>query len=271
MTIPWSSLYCPSSDTGAIVVALRESLSALGYELYNPFGMMPGKAYHQSVKLFAAPPRQNWVRVLGTFDERQFAHLSRSGLCLYVTLDAAPITVYKDGERVETESALAAYVRDGRSADDLRRILAGEIVEIHEIPKSSSGGLPMNALPDDVRAMATQVDPKQAQKLFSRLSGDVLKKVSKDSAQLEGARALVSGGGEPDWNSAAGQQIRALMACLNVPDDWRDPDFTALRDAYPLYERRKRNPDARLYPGDDATMASVPNALDYVPVYGGIL
>ncbi len=59
------------------------------------------------------------------------------------------------------------------------------------------------------------------------------------------------------------------MACLNIPTNWREPDFGALRDAYQLHLRQQRKPGARLYPGDEAVMAQVANALDYVPVYGG--
>jgi hypothetical protein len=43
----------------------------------------------------------------------------------------------------------------------------------------------------------------------------------------------------------------------------------ALRDSYQLHARRQRKPDARLYPGDEEAMTRVPDALDYIPVYGG--
>jgi hypothetical protein len=274
MTTPWSSLYCPSDDPEAVTRALRESLSGLGYELYNPFGLMPGKAYRQSVKLFAAPAAGGWVRVVGTLDERQFAQVSQSSLCLYITLDAsaARIAAHVDGQPADAASALSPYLRPGRSIDELRKALAGEIV-VQPVAGSDEQveGLPLAALPDDVKALAGRVNPAQAQKLFSRLSADVLKKVSGDSRQVEDARALLGGDAALDWNSPAGQQLRAFMACLTVPDKWREPDFMALRDAYPLYERLRRNPNARLYPGDDVLMAAVPDALDYSPVYGGIV
>ncbi len=79
---------------------------------------------------------------------------------------------------------------------------------------------------------------------------------------------MISGNG-PNWNSPGGRRLHALMRCLTVPDHWREPDFGVLRDAYQLHSRQQRKPDARLYPGDDATMNRVPDALDYVPVYGG--
>ena len=34
------------------------------------------------------------------------------------------------------------------------------------------------------------------------------------------------------------------MRCLSTPDQWRDPTYDTLRDAYQLYRRRQRKPDA---------------------------
>ena len=34
------------------------------------------------------------------------------------------------------------------------------------------------------------------------------------------------------------------MGCLTVPNDWREPDFTTLRDAHQLHLRRQRRPNA---------------------------
>ncbi len=105
--------------------------------------------------------------------------------------------------------------------------------------------------------------------MFARMSGDFIKKITKVEGQADAARDLISGGDKPDWNSTGGVRIRAVMNCLTVGDNWREPDFDSLRDAYPLLERRRRNPNARTYPGDDAVMAKVPDALTYTPVYGG--
>ena len=58
------------------------------------------------------------------------------------------------------------------------------------------------------------------------------------------------------------------MDCLRIPN-WRDPDFVTLRDAYALHERRRRSPKATLYPGDAETLAAVPDALAYTPIYAG--
>jgi len=117
--------------------------------------------------------------------------------------------------------------------------------------------------------MAGKVNSNQAQKMFNRLSGDLIKKVSPGNGQADAARTLINNSDTLDWNSSGGVRIRAVMNCLTLPENWREPDFDSLRDAYPLYERRRRNPNARTYPGDESVMAKVADALLYTPVYGG--
>jgi len=262
----WNSLYCRSDDAGAVVEKLRETLTNLGYTLYNPFGALPGKAYPQSVRLFVGLPVNGWVRVIGEPDVRQLPMLSQSSLCLYCVLDgaAAHIEVYVDGQPADLLSGLISFLRPGRTLDDLTRALQVR----SDASISHNAKFPLAALPDDVQSMAGGVNPAQAQKMFQRLSGNLMKKVVRDPSQADAARALVTGS-TVDWNSAGGQSIRALLDCLM--ESSVEPDFTALRDAYQLHERKRRSPNARLYPGDAEAMAKVPDALDYIPVYGGML
>jgi hypothetical protein len=109
--------------------------------------------------------------------------------------------------------------------------------------------------------MAGRLDPRQAESLFTRISGAVAQKGGADPA----ARELLR---QPDWNSAGGRKIIALMDCLGIAG-WRAPDFVTLRDAYALHVRRQRSPNAKLYPGDAEALAAVPDALDYTPIYAG--
>ena len=151
-----------------------------------------------------------------------------------------------------------------RRPDQLQHTLTAEALPA--VAETDSGGVFAN-LPDDIQALADDVDQAQAQKMFDRLSGDLMKKVGGTQA-TEAAHDLI-GGSAPDWNSLGGRRLHAVMRCLTTPDQWRDPTFTTLRDAYQLHRRRQRKPDARLYPGDEDIMQRVPNALDYQPVYAG--
>lgn len=263
MTTSWDSLFLPSVEQDAIAATLRQSLEDFGYTLYDPFGLLPGRSYARSVRLFVAPPAGGWVRVIGTPDPRLLMPLSASGLCMYLALtdSKALIEVYARGDARQPDRELLPYLRAGLSADDLRRALHDEL----PATTADHGGLMAN-LPDDVQALAGQVDAGKAQKMFDRLSSGLLRKAGSDAEQTAAAQAMLC---PPDWGSPGGQRILAVVDCLTFPASWRAPDFVTLRDAYQLYARRRRKPDARLYPGDEDTMAAVPNALDYIPVYGG--
>lgn len=265
----WSSLYCRCDDSSAVAQSLRDSLMAAGYTPVNPFGLIPGKTYPQMVRLFVAPPLDGWVRVVGLPDPMSLPPLSRLGVCVSLALagETAAIAIYAGGQAAGA-AALLPFRRAGCVVEELQRILSGNVGAHGGAPLPSQTGFPLDALPADLQSLAGQVNPAQAQKLFARLSGQMLNRAGA-GGEADAARALLANEGAPDWNSAGGQQIRALTACLNVPDNWREPDFTALRDAYQLHERRRRLPNARLYPGDAESMSRVPDALAYQVVYGG--
>lgn len=265
MTASWDSLYLPSADSDAVTAALQRALTALGYTLFDPFAPIPGPAYPRAVRLFVAPADGGWVRVVGAADARVLPALSAGRLCLSVALagDTARIATYLDGAQTDPADALRGYVRPGC---DLAAALRGDMplpVEPDATPDL------LRTLPDDVRPLADQVNMTQAKSMLDRLSGGLLKRAGADANAEVAARALAGNAG-PDWNSPGGLRVRALMSCITVPPGWREPDFSALRDAYQLHLRRQRRPDARLYPGDAEALARVPAALDYTPVYAGL-
>jgi hypothetical protein len=262
MTTSWDSLYLPSVETEAILKTLRETLVKLGYELYDPFGLIPGKSYPHTTRLFIASPEEGWTRIFGSFDVRLLPALSGVCVCLRLSLDdsQAFIETYNTGVTVEPQDVLRPYVRPGY---DLERALNGPLLLRNEEAPSI-----FDSLPDDVQSLASRVDKGHAQKMFDRLSGNLMKRVAGNESEKisSAARDLMSA---PDWNSPGGQRIRMVMECLTIPLNWREPDFATLRDAYQLHTRRRRNPNAMLYPGDAETMEKVPDALNYMPVYAG--
>lgn len=282
----WCSLYLHYGDADAdhavetLRTRLRDAISAAGYTLYNPFGLMPGKSYPDTVKTFIFPPRDGWVRVLA-------APEGCAGLTgLVSALSGAPfqtilslavdesvntadqtvalIDVYVGGVKVDTEQALSAYLRDGKNADDLHDALYRPI---KAAPPEAQPNIITQVSADmagQVGDLAGQINPKQANALVSRLSENLLGKVggSKDEANQLLNQAKFS------WDSEGGRRINAVMGCLAI-ENWRAPDFVELRDAYQLHARLKRNPNLPSYPDDAEAMALVPNALDFTPIFGG--
>jgi hypothetical protein len=125
--------------------------------------------------------------------------------------------------------------------------------------------VPLDALSDETRALAGRIDLPQAESLIGRLSAGLMKRIGGDAAA---ARDLINTD-QPEWDSADGRRICTLMDALNVPANWREPDFVTLRDAYALHARRRRRPDAPLLPGDSDAMSAVPDALAYAAIYAG--
>jgi hypothetical protein len=79
----------------------------------------------------------------------------------------------------------------------------------------------------------------------------------------------MSGPPKVDWNSAPARQLVALADALTLPVNWRTPDFDPLKEAYQVARRLERNPRASLLPDEKESLAAVPDAGAYQPVYMG--
>jgi hypothetical protein len=264
--VSWCSLFLPCDNAVSVADVLRDSLGALGYTLFNPFGTMPGLSYPQAVRLFVEPARNGWTRVIGEPDEAQLPRISQTLSCLLVMLTGtllARIEFYEGGEQQVLETALAPYLKPEITYDKLHLALTSQTSLVSS--DASDIALMRDMLPENVKAM--RVDTRQAQKMFDRLSTGLTQR-SGNTGNESAARELLRGE-KPEWNSKGGVRIRATMDCLTIPRDWQTPEFVVLRDAYQLHERKRRNPNASLYPGDAEAMEAVPDALDYTAVYAG--
>jgi len=246
--VAWYSLYVNNSDQQTVAARFRACLGQLGYVEFNAFGLMPGRVYPDAVRLFVTPPQGAWVRVIA---EKPLAFaLPAFPRVLEVALEGEAIRVFVEGALTDTVAALADFPCSERALTAPFAASASDSV----------GGIPLDALPDDVRQMASGIDPQQAGKLFNRLSASVLGKVGGAAGDAQDLLKTT------DWNTPNGQRIRRVLACLQLDSA---PDFVTLRDAYALHERRRRNPKANLYPGDAEALQAVPNALDFIPLYAG--
>lgn len=242
----------------------------MGYTAYDPFGLIPGKSYPYTVRLFVAPAINGWVRVLSDQPILPELIAQTGGICLSVALknDDSIIHVYENGVLLDDPvAALEPYLRPGQPVTEIRRALTEATFTVLPPAEQPMAVLPIDALPADVQNMAKNLNPADIEKLSGKMLGNLF---GKGGAQddVNAAQALMAQQGI-NWNSAGGQRINLLMGLLTVPKNWREPDFVKLRDAYSLHKRRERKPDARLYPGDAETMQAVPDALAYTPIYAG--
>ena len=255
----WNSLFLINPDTEAVANRLRDLLTEHHYTLYNPFGIMPTKPYKQTVRLFVAPVRDGWGRVVGEPDAALLPELSQAWPLIWLSLSGQDVGIqtFVDGHAVDADHF------PGVDAGRLARALHDAELEIVAKPSST---LPLGALPPDVRAMAIKVDPKRANKMFEHLSSTLLKRAGGEAAA---ARMLIEPPDAPDWDGVAGARLRGVAQAFGLPDDWQSPDFVSVRDAYQASARRQRKPDAPLFPGDAEALAAVGDAPAYLPVFGG--
>lgn len=267
MTTSWHSLFLTSAED-ADAAQIREKVTNLHYTLYDPFGLIPGRAYTHSVRCFVAPTYSGWTRLL--FEAPVPAlipTLSEHGPALMVSMDenGLDVRVYEHGrEAADPAEAMAAVVRPGKTTDDLRSALNAQQITVID-PEQKDDALPLDVLPADMQSMAATLNPQQTSKMFEKIAGQFLKQ---NAEQSKAAREILQRK-QINWNGPDGWRVRAIMDCLTIPEPWQTPDFVTLRNAYSLHKRRERKPDARLYPGDAEAMDAVPDALAYTPVYAG--
>ncbi len=274
---PWCSLFL-TCDNGVgtqatIAQQLRDALKSLGYTLYDPFGTIPSKSYHNTVRSFVAAEDQNWVRLILSEPPPKpllaTVTLDCAGMLVTVRAGQAEIDIYRHSERVDSAAdVLREHLREGATIDALQNALTRMQVTLIPPDENQPNNVPYDALPDDIRDMGAGVSPDAVSKMFGKITGNLLRKAGGSSDDVEGANALL-GQGKINWDAPSVQALQDVIDLLTVPQHWREPDFIALRDAYGLHARRQRKPNARLYPGDAETMAAVPAALSYIPVYGG--
>ena len=281
MSDAWHSLYLRVEDfpdTPTAAAALQDALSREGYQPYDPFAGGSGTpiSLKTFVKCLVAPPQDGWIRILGEPGnpvkamQTAVVELSAGRPILWAWLsgkDEGGLTPYRDGQL--SADGLGVYLRPDKTADDLARALGGTMPTVIEV---SSGGM----LPDDIQRLAQKgnVDSNQAAKMMDRITSQLFGKLDRASGgeastMQDQARALAMGGNRVDWNSPAGQRLRALATVLMFPTNWREPDFGAVRDAYQAARMLRKNPRAMLMPDEQAALKAIPNANDYEAVYVG--
>jgi hypothetical protein len=286
MSHSWNRLFIAPTDTvpspAAVATALQTVLEAQGYDPYDPFpgGTGTPLGLKQMVKLFVAPPQDGWITVLGKFPDDLLLDLHQivktPVIVGWLTDDSGSLVLFADGARRDDPAAFEPYKRTSVTLETLQRAFAGELaVEALESDRPPVMAVGADSLPPELRQLAEDqgADPAQAGKLFEKMGGKLFKRMSKQTGaspeERDQAQAMFMGGGQDAWNSLHGQRVRAIISVLTLPDNWRTPTQDALRDAYQIHRLRQRAPRMALMPGDKETMDTVPNALDYLPVYMG--
>jgi hypothetical protein len=267
----WHSLYIPLEDPARVADALAAALAGCGFTLYDPFpgGTSLSFGWQERVRCFVAPSQGGWTRVLGACPPEALpalaAALEVNLLVAWLDEEGGGVNVWTPEGCDHDGDALAGWLRPDASALDLRQAMEGDVLA-PVLPQEGASILTVPLSPD-LQALADRVDDRAAEKLMDRLTTRLFGKPGRGGLQARDA-ALGMLGGIP-WNDEAGRRVRAVLGCLSVPENWREPGLEALSEAYQVARARRHNPAGLRLPGDDVALAAVPDALAYLPVYAG--
>ncbi len=271
----WHSVFCHTTAVTPIEETLSKHLLANGYSAYNPFGRLPGRAYPRTVKLFISPTRSQWTRLIldseALWGDENYLEIAQQSATLapslYVALQEGQHTfqAYSNTPSDDPARVFEQALAENMSVDAFRQLWNTAPQDIASIPTDTSPSI-RDLLPTEYQGFGQGVNNQQAEKLFEKMSGNFRGRFGGAENEAEVEKLLKNN--QPQWESAGGNHLRAIFQALSIAD-WQLPDFATLRDAYTLHARKQRNPQAMMYPGDAEAMASVPNALEYIPLFFG--
>ena len=256
--ILWSSIYIPTGDEAKVVTAFEKATSTAGYKPYNPFpgGGGTPTGILTRVRMFVAPGENGWTRIIGLPDVELLNSLAEA---LQSSLVYVWIGADKSAVEIIGGDDLSQFLRDGKSPADLQAAMSG--------PIAAGGDAPVSG---EIAKLADEygVDAGQADKLFQKTARTVFNKLDKrtggEAASMQDA-AKKSLDSSFSWGMPSARRVMAIMECLTIPQNWREPAFSELAAAYQI--ACLMDMDAPLLPGDEAILDRVEFPLDYTPAY----
>ncbi|MBN1564753.1 MAG: hypothetical protein JXA10_12980, partial [Anaerolineae bacterium] len=190
MSQTWYRLFIPHTDPALIADALKTILTEQGYASYDPFPGGTGTPIGLTdlVKLFIAPPQDDWITVFGQVPEDALLDLHKTlatpVIYGYLTDESGGFALFDHGARDNDPAAFEPYKRASVSSAVLHDAFAGKLA----VEAIASDGPPVMAvgadsLPPELRQLAEDqgADPAQANKLFQKMSGKLFNRMHKQT------------------------------------------------------------------------------------------
>lgn len=257
--IVWASAYVPLADKKRLISTFREIYESAGYIAYDPFpgGNGTPSGISSTSRLFVARPDSGWIRMIGHAEADILKKLAEK---LEVSLISVEITDHNSRIEVIGAKTLTDFLKAGKTPDDLNRA------------ENMTPAASQEVMPDELGDLAKSygLANKQVEKLFQKTTHGLFQKLDKQTdgeASSTQSDAMQLLNAQFSWNSAPAQRVQAVMACLSVPADWRNPSFKEIAAAYPVARLLDMNENAPLLPGDEDLLDKVDYPLDYTPVY----
>ncbi len=263
-------LFVGPSQTTPLADSVGQRLKENGYKAYDPFpgglGSPIGKV--SRLRMFLAPTLGNWTRLLiGPNDDMPLEQVKAIAQAVGMDvvwpqlLDEQHFSIGyigQDGTIDTTWEPLRPWLNSGLVLKDLHAVANRPFVS-----KTTS-----STLPPDVQALASAkgVEMRHVDKMMGKMTRRLFGK-DQEADALQQAQAGLASQVAVDWNIPSGQQLVAVMGCLDMAEDyWRLPTWDTLTAAYQVARQRQRG-QGDLLPTDAAALAAVPNALDYTLLY----
>lgn len=273
-TVPlWQHVLLPASNHAGIAETFRAVLVEEGYKPYDPFAGGTGAPVGIKTRLraFVAPSQENWTGIfiapqdnlpaalLGRIAQKSDFSLLAMALLNETLCD---LTVYRGNVVDSSLSGLLPFLKAGHGLPDIEKVWKSEFAGASEGKDSD--------LPPELQTLAKEkgVNAGAVDKMMKKMSRRVFSRLDASSTEKEAAQsALIPSG--INWQSPAALKLMKIVACLTVPEGWHLPEWNILTGAYQVARQIQRNAHAMLLPGDEETLAALPNVLDYMPLYLG--
>ena len=269
-------------DPRAVAGALAEGLHGLGYTPYDPFpgGSGPTALWTRTVRAFVEPARASWTRVLGELPPEALTHASEAlgapVLHLWLTSHLWGYLAFVEGAEPAHVEALSGLLKPGRSLRDVEQAMSGEPGNLALEPLEGIDTDDPAALPDEVQRLAETrgVDMDAAQRMIGKWTDRLFARLDRQgggaASEMRDQASMALAPSGSLWETTHGHRLRAFAACLALPDGWHRPALEDVRLAFMAARRRAHRPEAPLLTSDEAALARVPDAADYLPLYFGI-
>jgi hypothetical protein len=264
----WQRILFQSTQHEVLSQVIKSVLENDGFKLYDPFAGGTGTpvGIKERLRMFLAPPLEGWTRLaIAPQDVFSQPHLESVAIQTNVAIlnlqvvseEAFQVIGYEQGKALAMPENFGAFLRSGTSPEHIMQVWRGETLQAVK-----DGG---SDLPADIQAFAEQkgVNVKAVDRMMGKMTRRINKKMQGENQ--DAAKAALASNSGMNWKSVGARTLLGVAECLAIPAEWRSPDWQLLTDAYQAARQKQRG--GLILPTDEKMLQSLPDALNYQPLY----
>jgi hypothetical protein len=263
----WHSVFVQATESSSPAEALRLSLAEHGYQAYDPFpgGMGTPPKFRTFARVFVGPATDGWVRLIGDLGPDRAAVIE----AVAAKMPVLEAVLSGDQPALNAYGApLDSFAKAGHNTANIQAAL--HTTATGRGKKNEAANTMPAELADYARSQG--LNPNQLGGVFNRMSQNIFGQLGRQSG--ENADSLKAQAGamlaSVDWESDPARRLSNALELTSLPNNWRLPDFVAVRDAYQSARMLARNAKASLLPYEKSALQAVPNVMEhYTPLFMG--